>query len=319
MLVWLKTRAPRLCVPIFLISALAISQPVEAQKESRLNRTIQTLAEGEPVFGVFSGDFSLLNARAIVRSGIDFVFIDMEHNAWDAETMREFLYFMTDKEEIASSGSVQMAVTPIVRVPQNGREMQQLFSKQALDIGAFGILFPFVNNREEALNAVSSMRYPRPLGSPSSEPWGTRGRYGGVGWFWGLSTADYFELADVWPLNPRGELLAVLQIETLEGAKNIEEIITVPGVGAIFVGPLDLATQMGYGDRTDHPEVESAIQTILQSCLNHDIPCGLTTTPADIALRTQQGFRFITVGGDMGLPSATMEALRIGRQTSGRQ
>jgi 4-hydroxy-2-oxoheptanedioate aldolase len=298
---------------------MTVGRPAVAQEQTRLNRTIQTLEQGQAVFGAFIGDFSPFNARYLSRSGLDFIFIDMEHNPWDAETLRAFLYGLNDRGATGAAEPRQLAVTPIVRIPQNGREMQQFYAKQALDIGIFGIIFPFVDDREETLNAVSSMRYPRPRGSPILEPRGTRGRYGGVGWYWGLTPPEYFERSDVWPLNSRGELLAVIQIETPEGVANIEEIITVPGVGAIFVGPLDLATQMGYGDQTTHPDVEAAIQTVLQSCLRHDVPCGITTGPADIAARTRQGFRFTTVGNDGGLPPTTVEALGIGRATAGRQ
>lgn len=301
------------------LGPLTGARPGEGQTPVRLNRAIQTLSEGEAVFGAFVANFSPANAQALSRSGLDYIFIDMEHSPWDAETLRTFLYAMTDREGIAASGSIQPAVTPIVRVPQNGREFQQLFVKQALDLGAFGIMFPFVETREEALNAVASMRYARPLSSPIREPEGIRGRSGSLGWFWGVSGPEYYLRADVWPLDPRGELLAVIQIETPLAVANIEEIITVPGVGAIFVGPNDLSTQMGYGDQQDHPAVEAMIQTALQACLRHNMPCGITTNATNIEARTRQGFRFATVGTDAGIPAPTADALRIGRTTAGRE
>lgn len=302
---------------VLLLSPLLAPAPSEAQE--RLNRTVETLAEGQAVFGIFSGDQSVANARALARSGLDYVFIDMEHNPWDVETLRLFLLGMTDRAEIARTGSLQMAVTPIVRIPQNGGEMLQFLAKQALDMGVFGVMFPFINNREEALNAIASMRYPRPLASDIREPHGIRGRSPqNAVWYWGISGADYFQRADVWPLDPQGELLAVLQIETPEGVANAEEIITTPGLGALFIGPSDLAAQMGYGDNPGAPEVEEAIQSVLEICLRHDVPCGLTTAPGNIEERTRQGFRFVTVGGDGGITPSTAEALERGRAAAGR-
>ncbi len=306
------------------LAALAVAIPTaQAQAQTqdiRLNRTIETLDRGEATFGIFNGDFSLANARSLANSGLDFVLIDMEHGPWSSETLQAFLLGMTDRAAIVRNGHLQMATTPIVRVPQNGREMLDFIVKQALDMGAFGIMFPFINNREEAIHAVASMRYPRPRGSDIAEPHGWRGRSPGVAtWFWGISGGEYFRRADVWPLNPEGELLAAIQIETPQAVENIEEIITVPGVGAIFIGPLDLATQMGFGDQTGHPDVEEAIQTVLASCLAHNVPCGLTTGAGNVEERIRQGFRFVTVGGAGGITPGTAEALSRGMSAAGRR
>lgn len=303
----------------FAVSVVPASVAAQEASAVRLNKAIEVVSQGQAAFGIFSGDRSLSNARSLVNSGLDYVFIDMEHGPFDAETLQTFLLGMTDKGAILRNGHLQLGVTPIVRVPQNGGEMLQFLVKQALDMGAFGVIFPFINSGEEALNAVRSMRYPRPLAESNREPHGLRGRSPGVAsWLWGLSGGEYVRRADLWPLNPDGELLAVIQIETPEAVARIEEIITTPGVGAIFIGPSDLSAQMGYGDSPGAPEVEEAIQTVLQSCLRHDIPCGLTTGANSVAERTRQGFRFVTVGGDGGITPGTAEALRIGRETAGR-
>jgi 4-hydroxy-2-oxoheptanedioate aldolase len=298
--------------------------PTDAQSQGgggpRLNRSVELLEAGEVVFGIINSNQSLANARALARSGLDFIFIDMEHGTWNPDELFAFLLGMTDKSALLEKGHLQMGVTPIVRIPPNGGEMIQFFTKQALDLGVFGVMFPFVSNREETLNAIASMRYPRPQNSPIRDPHGLRGRGGGPhSWYWGIGGGEYYAKADVWPLNPEGELLAVIQIETREGVEKIEEIVTTAGVGAIFIGPLDLATQMGYGDNPGAPEVQQAIATILQSCLRHNVPCGLTTGAGDVQARIQEGFRIVTVGGDGGLPGGTERALQIGRETAGRQ
>jgi hypothetical protein len=103
MLAWLRLARPFLFLPLLLMSALAGSRPADAQQEPRLNRTIQTLDDDQPVFGMFSGDFSYLNALAVARSGLDFVLLDMEPNPWNPETLWHFLHFMPGKGPIASS------------------------------------------------------------------------------------------------------------------------------------------------------------------------------------------------------------------------
>jgi len=80
------------------------SVPTMAQDDVRLNRSIETLAKGDPVFGLFTGNLSLANARALARSNLDYILIDMEHTAFDMETLQEFLLGMTDKQVVARQG-----------------------------------------------------------------------------------------------------------------------------------------------------------------------------------------------------------------------
>jgi len=288
-----------------------------AQQDIRMNRAIETLEAGHPVFGLFTENMSLANARALATSQLDFLFLDMEHSPFDMEKLRTFLLGMQDVRAVAAQGHPQMRVTPIVRIPMNGREPLQWAVKQVLDMGAFGVMVPFVDTRDEAMAVIQAMRYPQPRGSQIMEPLGQRGSSPGIAtWLWGVN--NYRDRADTWPLAPRGDLLAVLQIESPIGVENIEEIITVPGVGAIFIGPADLALQ--YGLPGNHPEVVAGIDRVLQACLRHNVPCGITTSAANVAERLEQGFRFVTVGywGDAGISGGTAEALDIARRASGR-
>ena len=310
----------RLLCSITSISVLLFTPSLlSAQEDRPLSHVIELLDDEQAVFGIISSDRSLTNARSLSRSGLDFIIIDMEHGAFSPETLRIFLLGMTDKQRIAAAGHTQMAVTPIVRVPQNGAEMMTSVVKQTLDMGAFGVMFPMVDTREQALSAVTSMRYPQPIDSDIREPMGRRGRSPGIAsWLWGVGGGEYFEKADTWPLASDGNLLAVIQIESPRGVQNIEEIITTPGVGVIFVGPSDLATQMGYGDNPGAPEVEDAIQTVLASCLRHDVPCAITTGSGSVEDRLEQGFRMVTVGGDGGITAGTARALELGQNAVGR-
>ena len=267
-----------------------------AQTPDRLNKAIELFEASQPAVGLLAFDYSLNNARSLARSDLDFIIIDMEHAPYDVERLRQFLLGMTDKRAILETGSLQPSVVPFVRIPAIGQENLLSMTKQVLDVGAFGVMFPSINSAAEAEKAVRAMRYPQLLGAEDSEPKGLRGRNpSNARWYWGIE--DYHARADVWPLDPRGELLAIIQIETLEAVEAADEIMSVPGVGAIFIGPLDLATDMGYASASA-PEVEAQIQKVLAACLTHDVPCAITTNAESIERRLQQGFRLVTRGVD---------------------
>jgi 4-hydroxy-2-oxoheptanedioate aldolase len=300
---------------VSLGSALSAQQP-GGQPGVRLNRTIELLSEGKPTFGIFSHDRSLENARSLARSGLDFVFIDMEHGPFDVETLRMFLLGMTDKQRILAKGNLQMDVTPIVRIPPNGRDVATFVAKQVLDVGAMGVVFPYVNTAAEAELAVRSMRYPQRRGVADASPIGIRGSGAGVAtWFWGVS--NYQELADLWPLDPKGELMAVIQIETEEAVRNVDAILAVPGVSAVFIGPSDLTLSLGYPSGA--PEIEAAIQVVLKAAKARKMPIGITTGTDSVERRIKEGFNFVTVNfGDGGITPATARTLEIGRKAGGR-
>ena len=293
---------------------VSVASTVQAQ---RLIKLIELIENDQPAFGVLSFDYSLNNARSMATSGLDFVFIDMEHAPFDVERLREFLLGMTNKRSILEKGSLQPDVVPFVRIPAAGGAEELIAqAKQVLDIGVFGIFFPAVHTREQAELAVKATRYPQYNGAPDYEPAGLRGRNpSNAVWYWGIN--DYHAKADVWPLDPEGELLAMMFIESAEGAENIDEIITVPGLGAIFIGPSDLSTSMGYASPAA-PQVEEAIQRVLRACLDNDVPCAITTGPSSVQQRIEEGFSFVTVGADGGLNSGAANALRLGREAAGR-
>ena len=301
---------------LMVSSILLLSLTVSASAQ-RLNKLIELFENDQPAFGVLSFDYSLNNARAMASSGLDFLFIDMEHAPFDIERLRLFLLGMTDKRSINEKGNLQPNVVPLVRIPAAGGAEELIAqAKQVLDVGVFGIFFPAVHTREQAELAVRATRYPQYNDAPDYEPAGLRGRNpSNAMWYWGVR--DYHAKADVWPLDPQGELLAMMFIESRGGVENIEEIITVPWLGGIFIGPSDLSTSMGYTSPAA-PEVEQAIQTVLGACLAHDVPCAITTGQGSVQQRIDQGFRFVTVGAEGGLNTGASNALRLGREAAGR-
>jgi 4-hydroxy-2-oxoheptanedioate aldolase len=268
--------------------------------EVRINGAIDKLSKGKSLAGAIMYDFSLYAAAQFSSSDLDFMIIDMEHRGLDFERLETFLLGTTNKAEIAKQGNLQVRVPPIVRIPTYGRAPNEAIVKQVLDMGAFGIMFPAIENKQQALEAVSSARYPQLKGSKHPNPVGRRGNGNmPAAWFWGLTRPEYSRRADIWPANPQGELLLFLQVETVEGVKNIDEILSVPGIGVLFVGPNDLSWSLGVAQGT--PEHEQAVETVLKACMARNIPAAITVTEADVVKRLKQGFRIAS------LPSGGLE------------
>jgi 4-hydroxy-2-oxoheptanedioate aldolase len=168
--------------------------------------------------------------------------------------------------------------------------------KQALDIGVMGFVFNTVETKEQAENAVKAMRYPpwRAFPNTSKGPIGLRGwSPGSAAWAWGIGLDEYRRRADVWPLNPDGDLMAIMIIETAEGVKNVDAIAQVPGVTALSAAAGgDLSSS--YGVPGNAPEIEAARQTILQACLKHNVVCWISPTDkADIDRRLKEGWKML--------------------------
>ena len=221
----------------------------------RLNGAIDKLARGESIAGAIIYDFSLFAARQFATSDLDFIILDMEHQAMDFERLQMFLLGMTDRAAVAQQGNLAVRVPALVRIPTYGRDLNESIVKQVLDLGAFGVMFPTIETKEQALQAVRSARFPPRGGALHPEPIGLRGNGNmPAAWLWGLSRPEYSRRADLWPAEPEGELLLLMQVETAEGVRNIDEILSVPGIGVLFVGPNDLSYSLGVP--SGHPSTK---------------------------------------------------------------
>jgi 4-hydroxy-2-oxoheptanedioate aldolase len=281
----------------------------------RLNPVIRALESGKPAFAAFS-QASPENAIAMSAAKYDGVVFEMEHNPWDALALRDSFQYMLDRAQIAGSGSVAPAVAPMVRIPPNGAEKAQFHAKQALDLGAYGIVWPHISTVDEAYNAVAACRYPRLKGHATYEPAGIRGDGPAAAMrYWGLGQRDYYERADVWPLNPLGEILAILQIEDTQGIENLPEILrSVPGIGLILLGEGDLSQELGYPRQYEHPVVLEWMARAVKAAHEHGVPVGHPHVDAGNVERILgEGFRFL-----MAAPVRSYAALEAGRKLAGR-
>ena len=286
-------RFPLMIVVLVGVAVLMSAGPAAQQAPVHLNPVIAKLAKGEAFVGVNTGDLSLENARTLSRAPIDYVYVDMEHTPLDIAGLHMFNIGMIDRAAAAKKGSVAPNVALFARFPPEADEGAWVV-KQALDVGLHGVIFNGVDTREQALAAVKSMRYPQLKGSKYFEPAGIRGSAPGLAtWIWGLSTDEYERHADLWPLNPEGDLLAIAMIESTDGMKNLDAILSTPGIGAVFIGNAnDLRHSMGVPATS--PEVETARQTILAGCKRHNIACGITVADgADMVKRLNEGWKMI--------------------------
>jgi 4-hydroxy-2-oxoheptanedioate aldolase len=282
----------------------------------RLNKVIELLTREQPVFCaavVPNGDYEQLTS--IATSDFDMVMIETEHQGFDPPTLRHSLQTLLSRKHIAAKGSLQPDVVPFVRIPPYAREQNQWVIKQTLDLGPYGLVLPHVDSVEGAAAAVRAARYPQAVGAPDREPAGERGWWPFVAaHYWGVSAEEYLDAADLWPLDPDGELLLLGIVENVRGVENLRDILReVKGIGAIWVGPGDLSVSMGRRGDIDHPEVEAAVQQVLATCKEFGVPCaGVAGRNADAARRLEQGFRMIV------LTPGAREELARGRQAAGR-
>jgi 4-hydroxy-2-oxoheptanedioate aldolase len=234
----------------------------------------------------------------------------MEHNPLDFPALHLYLMGMSDRGMVLKKGNLQPNVALFARFPPEADQSQWVV-KQALDIGLHGIFFNGVDTKEQALMAVRSMRYPQLKGAKYFEPAGVRGNGpANALWIWGLTGPEYDRHADVWPLNPEGDLLAMPMIESVEGLKNLDAIAGTPGVGALFLGQgSDLSRSLGV--RPGAPEVEAAFQQVLKACKAHKIGCAISaTTPEAVAKRVKEGWNIIR---------STVPAITAGRALLGEK
>ena len=249
------------------------------------DRLTQQWGRGDITLGGWLLSADTLVAATVGSLGFDYVGIDEQHGAATASTVPDL---------VAALGQ---QTTPVVRVRENNAAV----IGRALDAGALGVIVPLVESAEQAEAAVTACRYP-PRGRRSFGPARARLVHG----------ADYGAVAD--------DLVACIpMIETAAGLANVEQIMAVPGVDAVYVGPADLSLSLGLSPLLDHAEAAftEALTTITAAARRHGVVAGVHASARLAHRRLEQGFTMVTVGVDQAvLAAALSEGLDVARDAA---
>ena len=230
------------------------------------NKLKKKLMAGAQTLGVWMSIPSPDVTLALSNLGFDWFVYDNEHSPLNEQITQNLM--------MVTRGT---NVVPLIRVSWN----DPVLIKRALDIGAYGLVIPWINTKEEAIKAVQACKYP---------PDGIRGVGPRVA---AINDPEYLSTANE-------EVLVIVQIETAEAVENVDDIFSVKGVDAFFIGPSDLSTSLGVMRQINDPKVVSAIIKIVAAGKRAGISSGIFCYGLDDAKkRLEQGFQFIAVGGDL--------------------
>ena len=250
----------------------------------RTNKVLEQWRTGGATVGGWLSIGNAFTAEMMGQLGFDWLCVDIQHGQVGIEDLHHML------PAISATPSV-----PFVRVAWNAPEQIM----KVLDAGAYGVVVPMVNSAEEAARAVAACRYP-PVGNRSFGPI-RAALYGG---------RDY-------AVHANSEIACIPMIETRAALENLDAILAVPGVDAVYVGPSDLGLAMGrspVGD-TDDPAHLRDVHHILERAQAHGVPAGIHTSSLAFAERwLEAGFQMVTLGIDSGFmaraASADLKAVR---------
>lgn len=255
------------------------------------------MREGKPTFGTWLSLGDVTAARVMARMGYDWLTLDLEHSPVDLQ-----------QASIIFGAIADLGCVPLARVPQGSHD----HIKRVLDAGAFGIVVPMVDTVEQAQTAIRAAKYP---------PTGNRSLGGSLSALnFACSSGEYFKKAN-------DEILVVLQTESPRGIANAEAIYALPGVDAIFVGPVDLRAQMRQADGTEASEqqFQDALQQVVDIGQRTGTPTGMHVMDAQAALqRAEQGMQFIAIGSELRMMTekgrellGQLDPIRLSQDTIG--
>ena len=247
--------------------------------ELPVNKFKRALKDKKPQIGMWSSLSSHIVAEILAHAGFDWVLLDTEHSPNELPMVQSQLHAMTGG-----------TATPVVRPAWN----DMVLIKRYLDVGAQSLLIPYVQNEEEARQAVACTRYP---------PAGVRGVAG-------TTRATRFGRVKDYARRAHEELCLLVQIETQTGLDHLEKIAAVEGVDGMFIGPADLHASLGYPGETANPKVKPVIDEAIRRIRRAGKAPGiLTAVEADARHWLETGAQFVAVGADIGILARETEKL----------
>ena len=239
------------------------------------------LTQGKRTVGAWLQIASPFTAEIMSRAGFDWLIIDMEHGPGDILTLVSQLHAMSGSNTV-----------PLVRAPWN----DFVIIKRILDAGVYGVLVPYVNTRAEAETAVRACKYP---------PEGIRGVAGSpraAGY--GQKPMNYLKKANE-------EILVITAVETAEAVSNLDEILGVPGLDGVFIGPMDLATSLGHLGELGHRDVQAAISEIeLKALAAKKVLATIAGNWNEAKARYERGYQMVMVMAD-GVALGSLAAEKV--------
>ena len=200
--------------------------------------------------------------------GFDWLVFDVEHG----------LFTMPDLQRMMQSMSKSADCIPLVRVPIN----EPVFFKWALDMGAYGVIVPWVNSKDDALKAVRASKYP-PEGLRGCGP---------------RRASKYYSEISEYVKRANEDVLVVVMIESQQALDNLDDILSVKGVDAAFIGPDDLSLNLGIFQQREDPRFKSALNKVLDACNRHKVAPGMHCNEKNINNAISQGFQFCALNDD---------------------
>jgi 4-hydroxy-2-oxoheptanedioate aldolase len=270
----------------------------------RINRAIELLESGQPIYYVGGHTGHILTyeqGQQDAKTWADYINIGMEHGAFDMAGLDAYMRGLIGG---GPTNSGHRTPTVIVEIPVDGSTEAVIRAnawqfRQILARGVHGMLLCQAESADAVRAFVESCRYPiHKIGVGRGLGVGTRGRGSepSAASVWGLSGGGYMDSADPWPLNPNGELLLGVKIESLEGVSRVEQILSVPGIGFAEMGPGDLGLALGYKQVPNDPyppDMQEARQRVFRACQAHDIAFLESCTPDNVARRIDEGVRVV--------------------------
>ena len=261
----------------------------------RENTALSTWRNGGQTVGGWLSIGNAYTAETMSSLGFDYLCVDLQHGMLSYDDLKYMLPAISNYDSV-----------PFVRVPWN--EPYEIM--KALDAGAYGVIVPMVNNREEAALAVDSCRYP-PDGHRSFGPI-RAAMYGGRGYAQGANE----------------QIACIAMVETADGIDNLDEIASTPGLDGIYIGPSDLGYALGLSPITGSQDEKhiATVEKIRLTCKKHGIAAGIHTGSLDVTKNyLEQGFNMVTLGTDSAFLAQTAgmqlsqakEVAAVERESSG--
>jgi 2-keto-3-deoxy-L-rhamnonate aldolase RhmA len=324
----------RLIVSMLGVAMVSSSALAHATQQQHLNPVIQLLEHQKPVMGLYAPSNRRrggpeaaapagpqkppleLAEEAVAYKSSDFVFEGITEYNFERTfpDLATFAGALKEAGPLARSPFPHLAHPLIAKIPLIAPEPPQAVTRisQELNLGVSGVMFVGVESAEEVKQGLAAMRFKSQGGTrPDS--------VGAAPAFWGVSEQEYRRKADLWPLNPKGELINWTIVESKEGLKHVREIAAVKGIGVLWPGAGTLREVFSTPGPDGKPVLdqagwEAAIQQVLSACKEFHVACGFPAGPNDIEMRMKQGFSvFVSHWGDDGF-----KTVELGRKAAKR-